>query len=1209
MERTTQQGTLTQNDAKNQRAFPRYPVSIDATLHDGSGKGYTCRVRNVCIGGMYIVFTEVERPSFTSLVQGGSVRLAFSIDVEGGRKPVQIEARVLRYDEQSIGIAFINPDLSVVQSILAFAAERKNKPEDAVLQQQEQKLSAHGISSSTHEKIRSQCDVVIQETLDEVLKKTFSAVHDKLFDLSGEAEHFQVASQYYNGATIIKEKSKQATSDIKNAMSALLSTKGGAGVADPSVDALSSTDLELSLVQDDDLEDFIVGADTVNTIEIRNKEALTLLAANLTILHQQKVTDENNPYSAKLFVDCFQNAIKDLNLDSLVVRVCYAAFKEALIKSSKKLYVSLNDVFAKHGIKASINDPVKKTIQQHSPSDQIQNASPVATNDSQVIAPSLEQAMKDEPVLNDAPQQEKQIAPVADVLPVQGHDSPTVQHTSGEVNEKNLYQVVGELLELRQSLKKQSSSFVTNKYTVKDCEVAEKTKLEVYETEEIIKAIDEIKSDKENNLTTAITESVTDKLRDAAHGEEKKVIRELSHQDAEVLEISDGLFEAMLYDPCVDQSVKPWIKELKHPIAKLALRDNSVFIDKSHIVRNVIDKISQLEYCKEGDKVGAAPQSLQKVIGQLIQKANHEFDGTDQVFHKINGQLDKISKIQQQAYQDNIEDVRKCCDEECPAVELQYTEEERQWLDDEAEWERWLKYASRIKEGDWVSYKVDASENRKLRLAWKDSSGEVFVFVNYLGLLSLTISLQDLALHLFYEKVILLDSADEPAVDRAQLTMLQKLHGQLLHQTTHDQLTDLINRREFERILQHSINSAKQDNVRHAVCFIDIDNFSVVNDSCGYSGGDRLLKELSQLMKEVVAEQGVVARLGSDQFGLLLKKCSIDQALAQVEDLLEAVFNFKFEQDEKTFSVAVSIGMIQVNNQSNTPSSLLQAAEASSSIAKEAGGNRLQLYHSGLARVTQRNELMKWVGVVDKMIETDSFLLRCQRIESIHKTESQELPVYEILLSIIDDNKKILLPQKFIEAAEVYNRMANVDRWVVHNVLGALAEHLAVLDEIGAFAIKLSKQSILDEGFVEFVAGEISNTQIPANKICFELAESAGIDHLSDAASFINEIKSIGCQCVLDDFGNGNSSYRCLKQLPFDYLKIDGSFVKELKTNDNDYAVVKSICEVAHFMNKKVIAEYVEGEEILEKLKQIGVDFVQGYYIEQPKELKELFVV
>ena len=1214
MEKLGPQDTLSPADSKNKRAFPRYPVSIQSQLHDGSQNVYACSIRNVCIGGMYIVFTSDKKPAFSDLAKGGEIKVSFSIISDGKNRDLSFDGKVLRFENQSIGIAFVNPDLSAIQAILNYAANPK-KPDASAAHQQKsnQKLS------KDHQTIAEQCDEAIREILSELLEQAFSLIHSKLFELSGEAEHFQVASMYYNGATVIKDKSDELSEAIHEKINTQLSSKVISDAAIEDMPSFSTSDLELSLVEDDALEDFLAGSDTVNTIEIRNKEYLTLLTENLSIIHDKKITNENNPYGAKLFVDNFQNVIKTLDFDSLIVRICYATFKELLIKLSGRLYVRLNDIFSENGIEAQINNNVK-IKKQSSPSTKVQSAPATKTTQQNIAIEDTTPPPTEHPTISNFAEPNAQAS-----IPDGHHDAatpntsaqlpthtaetqpgqppakaytPPQQTMETKVDDKNLYKVVGELLELRKTLKHQSAlpvEIATNSNI--------KEPVSAYKTDELIKAIDAINVDAQAADIERTASSITRLLSTKTSQDEASTTKEISQEDSEVLEVSDELFEAMLYDPCVDQSVKPWIKQLKHPIVKLALLDNSVLVDKAHIVRTVIDKISQLEYYKEDKKV-KAPHSLQNIISTLIDKANKDFDGSDQVFHHIDKQLDKLSQIQQQAYQDNINDVRKACNNTSPIAEPQYTEEQYNWLD-EAEWEKWLKCASRIKEGEWLSYKIDESENKRLRVAWVDKQKTTYVLVNYLGLKTLALSIKDLALHLFYERIILLDSADEPAVDRAQLTMLQKLHGQLLYQTTHDQLTDLVNRREFERILEHNIGSAKLDGHRHAACFLDIDNFTVINDTCGYSGGDALLKELAALMRETIGAKGVVARLGSDEFGILLKNCSLDEALNQMEDLLEAVYNFKFTQDNKSLSVGMSVGMVQINNQSDSPTGLLQAAEASSAIAKEAGGNRLQLYHSGLARVTQRNEMMKWVGAIDKMLETDSFLLRCQRIDHINST-SNALPYYEILLSIIDDNKQVLLPQKFIEAAEIYNRMASVDRWVITNMLKQVAAHPDILNKIGGIAIKLSTQSITDEGFIHFVTGELTKTNVPADKICFELTESIGINNLSDTANFIKEIKSIGCQCVLDDFGSGSSSYRCLKQLPFDYLKIDGNFIRDIQNNNNDYAVVKSICEVAHFMNKQVIAEYVESEETLNKLMQIGVDLVQGFYIEEPTTLKDM---
>jgi len=283
---------------------------------------------------------------------------------------------------------------------------------------------------------------------------------------------------------------------------------------------------------------------------------------------------------------------------------------------------------------------------------------------------------------------------------------------------------------------------------------------------------------------------------------------------------------------------------------------------------------------------------------------------------------------------------------------------------------------------------------------------------------------------------------------------------------------------------------------------------------------------------------------------------------------------------------------------------ILQAAETACFAAKEAGRDRIQIYQAGDSELTQRHGVMEFVSQIDKALEEDRFVLNCQKISPIG--DGDEHAHYEILLTVLDDNNEPMPPQDFIVAAETYNRAAAIDRWVIKNAFQWIASNILKLDDLGAFSINVSGNSLNEDGFMEFVLEQFSETRLPASRICFEITETSAIASLTGAIEFMEAMRVTRVQFSLDDFGTGLSSYSYLRNLPVDYLKIDGAFVKDIVTNPNDYAVVKSINEIGHFMGKKTIAEYVEDDKALAILKEIGVDFAQGYGIEKKMPLSEL---
>jgi len=442
------------------------------------------------------------------------------------------------------------------------------------------------------------------------------------------------------------------------------------------------------------------------------------------------------------------------------------------------------------------------------------------------------------------------------------------------------------------------------------------------------------------------------------------------------------------------------------------------------------------------------------------------------------------------------------------------------------------------------------------------------------------------------------------------------MHGQLAYQASHDELTQLINRREFERHVEGAIQSAKAQDLQHALLYLDLDQFKIVNNTSGHTAGDELLKLIADTLTKTLAERDAfIARLGGDEFGILIEGIDTQEARELAELLLNAVRRQRFDWDGRHYTLSASMGLVFIDQTTVSVDSAMQFADEACYTAKDAGRNRLQEYELGDAAMMRRHGVMEWVTQLDKALDDDRLILNCQRIapmSSMRSNGSADTALsgldthYEILLTMLDELGDIMPPGDFIMAAETYNRMTAIDRWVIERVLQWMSEHKNDLDHFAGFAINVSGHSVNDETFPDFVLEQFSRSQAPTGKVCFEITETAAIANLENAVDFMNRMKIIGCQFSLDDFGTGLSSYSYLRNLPVDFVKIDGVFVKDIANNPGDYAVVRSINEIGHYMGKKTIAEFVEDDDVLDHLREIGVDYAQGYRIEKPIPLDQL---
>lgn len=431
----------------------------------------------------------------------------------------------------------------------------------------------------------------------------------------------------------------------------------------------------------------------------------------------------------------------------------------------------------------------------------------------------------------------------------------------------------------------------------------------------------------------------------------------------------------------------------------------------------------------------------------------------------------------------------------------------------------------------------------------------------------------------------------------------RRLAAQVSWQASHDALTGLVNRGSFDRKLDELLQEARITGRIHCMLYLDLDQFKIVNDTCGHVAGDDLLRQIASTLASHVRSGDTLARLGGDEFGVLLSACNETVAQRIANEMRQAILDFRFTWNDKTFSIGVSIGVVTINAQSEGVESVLSAADAACYAAKDCGRNQVHLYQPHVGEAAQRQGEMRWVSRLHAALDEERFRLYVQPIVPVEPTSGKQ-GHHEVLIRMQDEDGKLVPPGDFIPAAERYGLMPKIDRWVVAQVFRLIKSQYPLLEERGyRFAINLSGGSVNDEDTLLFIGEMMSEYRIPPGMVCFEITETAAIANIASANYFIRTLKQAGCLFSLDDFGSGLSSFAYLKNLPVDYLKIDGAFVRDLADDPVDFAMVQAINQVGQVMGLRTVAEFVENERILERLRVIGVDFAQGYGIARPRPL------
>lgn len=1237
---------------KDKRVFERYPVDIAAVIKANGVGEQNRKIRDFCIGGMLLVDenhtakSDIPRTHVASLDDLIEIHCKVPlVEIPTGKSCI-FQARIVRLDGACTGVAFVNPDLAELQGLMDYVKSLQPKVVDKKNDVEgEQTGSAAG---EDYAPLIEQCIAMVKLSLEPLARKSVDSIIDTVLETSKEPGKVIKQNALFESLELLNNaRDRIANSfvtgvcvkldNIENKINLAGTEKS---VADISID-------ELSIVENDELDNWLADTGTIEAIERAHRDEIKALEKRLEVIFRTPIHRKNNPFGPGLFSQAFQQAVSETGIRHSVAILAYKVFKDELTIVLGDLYHKINALLIENDIlrkfkyslpkKEKKDEPEEHQPEKHKSVPEVINKN---ATDGQSAINEQTAGVSGSSAGGQTGQHADGGSPAAPGIAT--GDSESVQsgaaaHPSGGHgrSQQDIYELVDELRVLRKrvgelegddghhagkaaharhvsDLSNDVGSYLAevrnDSEHVADLAAQEQAERVLFTQNEVLQALANV----EQNITqmdrSEIRKSIAAALRGGAGNENKAIGR----RENRIINVSTSVFDTMLNDLQVPDNMRGWLAQMELPVLKMAVHDDTLYKDSDHLVRQVVNKIAKLGVLV-GEEETAGQTGIRQALDWLINLIGTEFDGTETVFKRVADQLDVLIKAQDKKYEENIQNVIHYIDAHKGdlATDDVALDVDAAVIEEGERLEEWMRRVRRLQEGDWILFEPQSENPARLRVAWVAKHTGKIVFVNLEGKKQRVLHLDNLAVSLYRGDAETIGDANAPAMDRAQINMLQELHRELIHESTHDPLTGLINRREFEQALVAALAESRGSGVQNALCFIDIDQFKVINATCSNEAGDHLLSQMATCLTKSLSdiEAVTIARLGSDEFGILLSGCSLEEALGLAEELVQQVHKHRFEWDEQRISVSISLGLAQITEHNDDISSVIQAAESSCDIAKQTGGNRLQLYYAGHAKLTQRKEVISWVTKIDDILDNNRLYLRCQKIYPLNQEHSQnerEHEHYEILLGLTDESGKLPSIQDFIEAAEFSNRVGDIDRWVVKNSIQWISDNIQILDIVSSFSINLSGISISDETFIDFVLEQIDTHDVPAENLCFEITETAGVENLSDASHFINTIKDSGCRFSLDDFGSGMSSYAYLRDLPVDYLKIDGIFIKNIHNNESDYAVVKSICEISHFMGKRVIAEYAENEEILAVLEEIGVDYAQGYGVERPHLLDDL---
>jgi diguanylate cyclase (GGDEF)-like protein len=683
----------------------------------------------------------------------------------------------------------------------------------------------------------------------------------------------------------------------------------------------------------------------------------------------------------------------------------------------------------------------------------------------------------------------------------------------------------------------------------------------------------------------------------------------VTEADGIVVEIVSMLLDGMLDDPLVGPEIKQCIRRLAIALVKVALQDGYFFFaNEQHPARLALNRLGSLE----PSIIGA--DRWRTVIDPLLTKALADSDKGGKTegyvlrgsaFNEILPLLDDLFEEQTLRYDDFVASVvREQLKQQTLLDSLGAADAAADTPEAEAEarksmpleLQRWLGHVDQLRTGNVLYRRVRESRIEKLSLASVSENRSRYLYVDAAGRKAATVTRQELAMQLRRGELWMVDASKLPIVERGLFRMLNKLHQRIARVVNLDEASGLLNRKGLEARVHQALSSALTMGSGHALCILELDALGPIVQKCGQQVAGELLRNFIPVLQKHVRNKGVAARLQAGRFAVLLNNCTADSGTAVMDALRAAMQTSRCKWHEESFDLTIGVGLAVIDAHSGSVLTVFEAADEAYQRARSAGGNRVHVYQrSGSAGDDQLAASAK----ISSVIANGGLQLRCQRVTPIG-ADASALPQYELLLGVRNEAGEVSLPGNLLRAAERNNQMREIDRWVIETAVRWMGKNADKLERIDGYSINISGSTLADENLVDYVRGLMASTRVRPGKIIFEVTESAAIDSLPAAVNFIHAINEYGCRVCLDKFGSAEASLAHLETLPIDYVKIDGALVRNIAADPRDLMVVRSLNELGHFLGKKTVAESVESPAVLARLRQIGVDYAQGFAIEKP---------
>lgn len=1226
----------------NRRRHPRLDIDHAAVLEYHGKRFESCRMLNFSKGGVYLQCADAR---LKALLPDGY--FAEYERHEAGLEivPEGLKARVniVYYRHQGLGISFHEQDAArMFEALMAtLPVNVLNGDKEGAGSEADQALKKKLLHQLRHKTVHY---------IDSMLPAFFSQAHSDLLARTQENVDSDEASALFFALNSLQ----QHRADMSRIYQALVAEGFSEllGETPPSRETDSALPSELALVEKQEIDTWILVNDTARRVESETAGALYQLEVALSYLCHDNIRNELNPLSPISLLTAWKKVLDDYEMDIRTIRTILDTFHKTLMGDLSYFYSEMLNLLRREGVAVSPNQvvgrwsivqprdgvvggSVDRSIQHLSslahlqqPTDTVAQDSglPVAEQDdviasldtlSQIqgvsILQQLEQLLARETAQpTTLPQEARAAIGAGEELVTALCNDPLVAPELRKLLVRLKLLIIEAVLQdptllenpehaVRRLLNAIESMTRYVNVTQHPSLVREREQARL---EEIIKSVEACKIAHVDEVTATLLTLQQDQRERFEKNRELAISR--CKKDERLKQAHASTYE-VLAERLHDRSVSIAIDKLfDFGWANLLVQTHVLVGEESASWRAYLRVIEILLKLFSGDK---SPQEIpDKQIHDLIALIRRGFrdypvypEGAKSFAMELHRALTDDS-----ARFDRFVSERIRIDE--TYLHRQFSGMRKQAADENMAGgvvQHWLDEVDRLETGDWLVLEQSAGDNVILNMAWKDPSSGRCLLVDGEGFKVLDEKREKLARRFEAGELLPMHNQVQSIIDRAIDRILSSSYNEVRDDSAIDSLTGLMNRRAFELELRKRLTDSSSQGKEHALVLLDLDKFQAVNDLCGFEGGDNLLRTVSDVLVSYLPDDGLVARIGDDEFALLLMDYSLEQGYQTSEILRQVIDEYQYEWKGRLIPVSASLGLVQIESAEQTPNELLQAALAASIMAKQSGRNCTRIYLPSDSAYQDQQQMVQSLPAIKEALAKGDMVLFAQPIVPLRGDAGLE-PHYEILLRIRNASGELESPQAFVRAAEQYDMMRAVDRWVVDAFFTTIAPYVDRVDGGLSFSINLSGKSTGDGEFKEYVKQKVASNPLESIHLGFEITETALVGDISDTAAFIEEIRRLGCSFSLDDFGSGYASFSYLKDFPVDFVKIDGLFVREILNKPADYAMINSITEIAHFMDKRVIAEFVSSAEIAQALSGIGVDYAQGFHFGKPRPLREI---